>query len=41
MKPMITGFIAIIIISAAAYVVLGEAGFSSSEVYSSDNVRLD
>jgi len=41
MKPMFAGFFAIIVISIAAYFGLGEAGFSSSDVFSGDNVRLD
>jgi hypothetical protein len=41
MKAMIAGFAAMIVIGLGAYFVLGEMGFSSSEVYSSPNVRLD
>ena len=41
MKPMIAGFAATVAIAVAAYYGLGQAGFSSSEVYSGENVRLD
>ena len=41
MKAMMTGFAVMIVLSVAAYYGLGEAGFSSEEVHSSDNVRLD
>ncbi|MEO1550893.1 MAG: hypothetical protein AAFR93_10755 [Pseudomonadota bacterium] len=41
MKPMLAGFCAIIVITIGAWYGLGQAGFSSSEVHSSDNVRLD
>ena len=41
MKAMFSGFAAIIVISIAAYYGLGQAGFSSQEVHSSDSVRLD
>lgn len=41
MKAMFAGFAGMILISAAAYLVLGEMGFSSAEVFSSDSVRLD
>ncbi|WP_261395671.1 hypothetical protein [Salipiger bermudensis] len=41
MKAMLTGFVAIIVIGVAAYYGLHEIGFSSAEVYSGPNVRLD
>ncbi|MEX0287256.1 MAG: hypothetical protein AB3N23_21835 [Paracoccaceae bacterium] len=41
MKAMMTGFVAIVVIGIAAYYGLGQAGFSSAEVHSTDNVRLD
>ena len=41
MKAMIIGFIATAVISVAAYYGLDYAGFSSEEVFSGDNVRLD
>lgn len=41
MKAMFTGFAAIIVIGIVAYFGLHEMNFSSAEVYSSSNVRLD
>lgn len=41
MKAMLTGFVAIIVIGVAAFYALDRAGFSSEEVHSSGNVRLD
>ncbi|WP_263619685.1 hypothetical protein [Salipiger bermudensis] len=41
MKAMFTGFVAIIVIGIVAYFGLHEIGFSSAEVYSGPNVRLD
>jgi hypothetical protein len=41
MKAMLAGFAAIVVISVGAYYGLGQAGFSSDEVHSSDSVRLD
>ncbi|MDJ0638776.1 MAG: hypothetical protein QNJ20_08080 [Paracoccaceae bacterium] len=41
MKAMLTGFAAIVILSVAAYYGLQQMGFSSKDVYSSENVRLD
>ncbi|MCY4336557.1 MAG: hypothetical protein OXC60_18020 [Litoreibacter sp.] len=41
MKPMLTGFAAIIVISVVAWYGLGQAGFSSSDVHSGPNVRID
>jgi len=41
MKAMLSGFAAIIVIGVAAYFGLHEIGFSSAEVYSGPNVRLD
>ena len=41
MKAMWAGFAAIIVITIAAYFILGEVGFSSAERGSSDAVRLD
>ncbi len=41
MKAMLTGFAAIVVIGIGAWYVLGQARFSSQEVYSSQNVRLD
>ncbi|SIS51150.1 hypothetical protein [Paracoccus saliphilus] len=41
MKAVLTGLIVMIAVSLGAWLVLGETGFSSQEVYSSPNVRLD
>lgn len=41
MKAMLTGFAAIIVIGVGAFFVLEQAGFSSADVFSNDNVRLD
>lgn len=41
MKAMFAGFAAIVVISVGAYFALDRAGFSSEEVYSGDNVRLN
>lgn len=41
MKAMLMGFAAMIVISVGAYVVLQQMGFSASDVYSGDAVRLD
>lgn len=41
MKAMMFAFLAIAIISVAAWVGLGYAGFSSAEVTSGPSVRLD
>lgn len=41
MKAMLAGFAAIVVISVGAYYGLGEAGFASQDVFSSDNVRLE
>lgn len=41
MKAMLTGFAAIVVIGVVAYYALDRAGFSSEQVYSNDNVRLD
>ena len=41
MKVMFAGFAGIIVIGVVAYFGLHEMGFSSQQVYSSDNVRLD
>ena len=41
MKAMLTGFAAIIVIAIAAFFALEQAGFSSADVFSNDNVRLD
>ena len=41
MKPMLTGFAAIVVIATAAWWGLGQLGFSSRDVQSSENVRLD
>ncbi len=41
MKPMLSGFAAIIVIAVGAWYGLGQAGFSSSDVNSSANVRLN
>ncbi|MEL7115880.1 MAG: hypothetical protein AAGP08_09855 [Pseudomonadota bacterium] len=41
MKAMFAGFAAMIVISIGAYYALGEAGFSSEDTFSNDNVRLD
>jgi hypothetical protein len=41
MKAMLTGFAVMISISIGAYFVLNDMGFSSADVGSGDNVRLD
>ena len=41
MKAMLSGFAAIVVISAAAWYGLNQAGFSSQEQQSDTNVRLD
>ena len=41
MKAMLAGFAAIIIITGVAWYGLGKAGFSSEEVQSGANVRLN
>ena len=41
MKAMMSGFAVIVILSVAAYYGLQQMGFSSQDVYSSENVRLD
>ncbi len=41
MKAVFAGFAAIIVISVGAYFGLEQAGFSSEEINSSSNVRLD
>ena len=41
MKAMLTGFATMIVIAVGAYYLLHQMGFSSQEVYSSDNVRLE
>ncbi len=41
MKAMMTGFVAMIVIAVGAWVVLGEMGFSTSDMHSGANVRLD
>ena len=41
MKAMFAGFAAIVVISVAAFYGLGQAGFSSEEINSGENVRLD
>ncbi len=41
MKPMLSGFAAIVVIAAIAWYGLGQAGFSSRDVQSGVNVRLD
>ncbi|MDO6584698.1 hypothetical protein Q4543_04125 [Salipiger sp. 1_MG-2023] len=41
MKAMLSGFVAIVIIGVGAYFTLESLGFSSQEVYSSPNVRVD
>ena len=41
MKAMLTGFAAIVIVSGVAWYGLEQAGFSSAEVFSNSNVRLD
>jgi len=41
MKAMLTGFAAIVVIAVVAWYGLGQAGFSSEEAYSNENVRLD
>lgn len=41
MRAMFAGFAAIVVIAVAANFGLVRAGFSSQEVHSSDNVRLN
>ncbi|GLT11082.1 hypothetical protein PVW51_08325 [Sulfitobacter sp. PR48] len=41
MKVMFAGFAGIMVIGVVAYFGLHEMGFSSQDVYSSGNVRLD
>ena len=41
MKAMLAGFAAIVVISGLAWYGLGQAGFSSENVHSGANVRLD
>ena len=41
MRAMMTGFAAIVLIGVGAYYALDQAGFSSEQVYSNQNVRLD
>lgn len=41
MKAMLAGFAAMVLIAWGAWYVLGEMGFSSQEVMSGPNVRLD
>lgn len=41
MKAMLAGFVAVAVIGVVAYFGLHEIGFSSAEVYSGENVRLD
>lgn len=41
MKAMFAGFAAAILIAVGAWYGLNQLGFSSAEVYSSPNVRLD
>ncbi len=41
MKAMLAGFTAIVVISLVAYYGLEQTGFSSEDVYSGDNVRLN
>jgi hypothetical protein len=41
MKAMLTGFAVMIAISIGAYFVLTDLGFSSADVGSGENVRLD
>ena len=41
MKAMLAGFAAIVAISVVAHFGLDRAGFSSEDVYSNENVRLN
>lgn len=41
MKAMLAGFVAIIVIAYGAWYGLNQLGFSTADVYSSPNVRLD
>lgn len=41
MKAMVSGFAAIIVIGVVAFYGLGQAGFASQDVFSSDSVRLN
>ncbi|MFU1477976.1 hypothetical protein ACM25N_09810 [Roseovarius sp. C7] len=41
MKAILTGFIAIALISVGAYYALNGVGYSSQEKFSGDNVRVE
>lgn len=41
MKAMLMGFAAMAVITVGAWYALGQAGFSSEEVYSGSSVRLN
>ena len=41
MKAFVAAVVALAVISVAADVILGNAGFSAEEVYAGQNVRLD
>jgi len=41
MKAMLAGFLGVAVIGVVAYFGLHVIGFSSAEVYSGENVRLD
>ena len=41
MKAMLAGFLATALIGVVAFYGLGYAGFSTEEVYTGPNVRLD
>ena len=41
MKAMLTGFLAIIVISVGAWYGLGQLGFSAADTNSGGSVRLD
>lgn len=41
MKPMLSGFAAIVVIAGLAWYGLGQAGFSSQDVHTGANVRID
>lgn len=41
MKAMFAGFAASVVIAIAAWAILNQAGFSTSEVNSGESVRLD
>lgn len=41
MNAVLTGCVAMVIISVGAYMILGEVGLTAAEQFSNGNVRLD